>query len=281
MVLGQRESEFEYIRKLVHEQAAIVLEDSKVYLVDARLTPLAEREGYESLAELVATLRTQPSYSPLVKSVIEAMTTNETSFFRDIAPFEAFTKEVLPTVIKANEDHRQINLWSAACSSGQEPYSILMSLRENFPELDDWHTTFYATDLSSEMCERTRNGVYSQLEVNRGLPARLLVKYFQRRGMKWQVKDEIRNLLDVKEMNLIQPWHAMPRLDVAFIRNVMIYFNTDTKRQILSKLKRILRPGGYLFLGGAETTLGVDESFERVPYPNASCYRFTDQGSPR
>ena len=135
---------------------------------------------------------------------------------------------------------------------------------------------FTATDLSSEMCERTKKGVYSQLEVNRGLPARMLVKYFQRRGMKWQVKDELRDLLDVKEMNLIQRWPPMPQLDVAFIRNVMIYFDIDTKRQILSKLKRFLRPGGFLFLGGAETTLGVDESFQRVPFPNASCYRLTD-----
>ncbi len=276
MVVERHEPDFEYIRRLVHERAAIVLEDSKSYLVTARLTPLAEREGYKSLRELVEMLRTQPSYSPLVKSVVEAMTTNETSFFRDIAPFDALKNEVLPTIIKANANRRALNLWCAACSSGQEPYSVLMSIREEFPALADWQITFHATDISSEMCERTRKGVYSQLEVNRGLPAKMLVKHFSRRGMKWQVKDDLRKLLNVREVNLVQPWPPMPPLDIVFIRNVMIYFNITTKKEILVKMKKALRPGGFLFLGGAETTLGVDESFERVPYPNASCYRLKD-----
>ena len=276
MVVERHEPDFEYIRRLVHERAAIVLEDSKSYLVTARLTPLAEREGYKSLRELVDMLRTQPVYSPLVKSVVEAMTTNETSFFRDIAPFDALKNEVLPTIIKANANRRTLNFWCAACSSGQEPYSVLMAIREEFPELADWQITFHASDISSQMCERTRNGVYSQLEVNRGLPAKMLVKHFSRRGMKWQIKDDLRKLLSVKEVNLVQPWPPMPPLDIVFIRNVMIYFNITTKKEILFKIKRTLRPGGFLFLGGAETTLGVDESFERVPYPNASCYRLKD-----
>ena len=276
MVVEQREPDFEYIRRLVHERAAIVLEDSKSYLVTARLTPLAEREGFSSLQEMVQTLRKQSPYSPLVKSVVEAMTTNETSFFRDIAPFEAFRQEVLPAIIKSNTNKRQINFWCAACSSGQEPYSILIEIAEHFPELADWQITFHATDISSEMCERTRRGEYSQLEANRGLPAKMLVKYFTRRGMKWQVKDHLRNQIQVRELNLIQPWPALPPLDIVFIRNVLIYFNIATKRQILSKLKRVLRPGGFLFLGGAETTLGVDDSFERVPFPNASCYRLKE-----
>ena len=276
MGLTEREPDFEYIRRLVHERAAIVLEDSKSYLVTARLTPLAEREGYQSLGELVETLRKAPSYSPLVKSVVEAMTTNETSFFRDVAPFDAFRSEVLPAITKINASRRQLNMWSAACSSGQEPYSVLIEMREHFPELADWKVAFHASDLSSEMCDRTREGIYSQLEVNRGLPARLLVKYFRRKGMKWQVKDELRKLLVVQEVNLVQPWPSFPTFDVVFMRNVMIYFNVATKRDILARLRRILRPGGFLFLGGAETTLGVDESFERVPFPNASCYRLRD-----
>ncbi len=272
-MLNSREADFEYIRRLVHEQAAIVLEDSKSYLVTARLTPLAEREGFGSLGEMVQMLRQQSPYSQLVKSVVEAMTTNETSFFRDVAPFRALRQVVLPEVIKASSRRRSLNLWSAACASGQEPYSILIELKEGFPDLNDWDIKFHATDISSEMCERTRIGEYSQVEVNRGLPARMLVKYFERGGIKWQVRSELRDLLSIRELNLIQPWPSLPALDVVFMRNVLIYFNIATKRQILTKLKRVLRPGGFLFLGGAETTLGVDDSFERVPFANASCYR--------
>ena len=273
MVMNQPGPDFEYIRQLVHERAAIVLEDSKCYLVNARLTPLVEREGYSSIGELVEILRKQSPYSPLVKSVVEAMTTNETSFFRDIAPFDALRTEVLPRIITQNAHRKEINFWSAACSSGQEPYSILIDLKEHFAHLADWRVSFVATDISSEMCERTRKGEYSQVEVNRGLPAKLLVKYFSRRGMRWQVKDDVRQDLSVRELNLIQPWPNLPPMDIIFIRNVMIYFNIETKRQILMKLRRVLRPGGFLFLGGAETTLGVDEGFERLPFPNASCYR--------
>ena len=272
-MMNAPDPDFEYIRKLVHDRSAIVLEESKSYLVSARLTPLAEQEGFESLEEMVQILRRQSPHSALAKSVVEAMTTNETSFFRDLAPFEALRAEVLPSVVRNNANRRELNMWSAACSSGQEAYSILIALHEHFPELADWKITFYATDISAQMCERTRNGEYSQLEVNRGLPAKMLVKYFARRGIKWQVKDRLRKTLSVRELNLIHPWPALPPFDVVFIRNVMIYFNINTKRQILSKLKRALRPGGFVFLGGAETTLGVDDGFERVPFPNASCYR--------
>ena len=275
MALGQHEPDFEYIRRLVHDRAAIVLEDSKSYLVDARLTPLAKEKGFKSLGELVQMLREQPPHSPLIENVVEAMTTNETSFFRDIAPFEALRTEVLPAVIKSNSNRKELNLWCAACSSGQEPYSVLIDIKEHFPELDEWKVSFFATDISTKMCDRTKNGEYSQLEVNRGLPAKLLVKYFRRKGIRWQVKDSFRSALSVRELNLIQPWPPLPSLDVVFIRNVMIYFNIETKRQILMKLKRVLRPGGFIFLGGAETTLGVDDGFERVPFPNASCYRLS------
>jgi len=179
-------------------------------------------------------------------------------------------------VIKTNSSRRQLNLWSAACSSGQEPYSVLFEIEEHFPQLAEWNISFLATDISSEMCERTRMGEYSQLEVNRGLPAKLLIKYFFRRGIKWQVKPQFRQRLTIRELNLIQPWPNLPPIDIVFIRNVMIYFNIKTKRQILSNLRRVLRPGGFLFLGGAETTLGVDDGFERFPFPKASCYRLKD-----
>ncbi|MEM7677340.1 MAG: CheR family methyltransferase, partial [Myxococcota bacterium] len=160
MALNHHEPNFEYIRRLVHERAAIVLEDSKSYLVTARLTPLAEKEGFSSLAELVDLLRRQSPHSPLVKDVVEAMTTNETSFFRDIAPFDALRTEVLPAVIKSNTSRRQLNLWCAACASGQEPYSVLFEIEDHFPQLNDWKVSFWATDISSEMCERTRVGEY-------------------------------------------------------------------------------------------------------------------------
>lgn len=278
-MVAQAKPDFDYVRRLVEERAAIVLEESKNYLLTARLTPLAEREGFRSIGDMVRDLRSRPPHSQLHKSVVEAMTTNETSFFRDIAPFDALREKVLPEVIEHNQAERSLNIWSAACSSGQEAYSIAMILAEHFPQLAGWDVSIHATDISSEMVERTKEGIFSQLEVNRGLPARMLVKYFSRKAARWQVKEPLRARLRVQEANLIEAWPYFPKFDVVFMRNVMIYFNVETKRQILAKVRRVLKPTGFLFLGGAETTLGVDSSFERVPIANASCYELADKGA--
>lgn len=266
------ESDFDFLRRLVHERSAIVLEPTQSYLLEARLGPVAHKAGIPTVGELLRRLRLE-RYGPLHRSVVEAMTTNETFFFRDLAPFQALQKVVIPAILSNNAAGRQLSVWCAAASSGQEPYSVAMTLREHFPQLTQWKVELHATDLSDEMLERVRSGSYSQLEVNRGLPAQMLIKYFQRSGVRWTVKPELTSLLTVRKVNLIDPWPNFPLLDVVFLRNVLIYFDVETKKKILGRMKRVLRPGGYLFLGGAETTSGLEDDFERVNFANASCYQ--------
>ena len=265
-------SELKFISDLVRERSAIVLEPEKEYLVQARLEPVAKEHGLSCLDELVQKLRTTP-FGAIHKRVIEAMTTNETSFFRDIAPFEALKDTVLPDLIKKRETSRNLNLWCGASSSGQEPYTIAMVIREKFTTLGAWDTKLTATDISTEMLARCQEGKYSQLEVNRGLPAALLVKYFTKKGLGWQVNEDLRKMIEFKEMNLVGRWLPFPKLDVVFLRNVLIYFDVETKKQILKKIREYLRPDGYLFLGGSETTLNLDDAYERVALSGTSCYR--------
>ena len=266
------EAEFSYVRDLVYRQAAIVLEKEKNYLVEARLSPLVRRHGFKSLSELVAQMRRQPN-NGLSWYVVEAMTTNETSFFRDVHPFEILKKNVLPELIQRRAVLRQINFWCAAASSGQEIYTILMLMREHFPQLSTWKINFIASDISKEMLERCREGCYSQLEVNRGIPAPLLIKYFQKIGTEWQITEELRRLVDFRQINLAQAWPVLPSMDVIFMRNVLIYFDVETKKTILSQVKKVLKPDGYFFLGGAETTLNIDESFKRVQIDKTAYYQ--------
>ena len=265
-----RQADFDYIRERVEQLSGIVLEKNKVYLVEARLTPLLRRLGYTSIEQLTRELRKTPT-GELLTHVVEAMTTNETSFFRDGVVFETLRAAVLPELIRLNAMTRTLSIWCAACSSGQEPYSVLMLLRESFPQLATWQIRYYCSDISEEMLERTRSGIYTQHEVSRGLPAALLVKYFERRGLEWQVKPELRSMLDVRQVNLIGAWPKMPPIDVVMIRNVMIYFDVDTKKQILSRIKKVLRPEGYLFLGTAETPRMLDDSYARTA--NSACYQ--------
>jgi chemotaxis protein methyltransferase CheR len=268
-------SEFDFIKELVFSRSAIVLEPGKEYLVESRLVPVARDHGVESLAELVDTLRARPS-SALLEQVVEAMTTNETSFFRDVRPFEAFRSVVMPSVLEQRGTERTLTIWCAASSSGQEPYSVALLLAEHFPELADWDVHILATDLSREMVERTQAGAYSQLEVNRGLPATLLVKYFRRQGSSWTLDESIRSMVECREMNLVETWPALAPCDAIFLRNVLIYFDPETKRDLLDRAHRLLRPDGFLFLGGAETTLNLHEGYERVPFERAGCYRRID-----
>jgi len=257
------ELDFGYVRRLVQERAAIVLEPSKMYLVESRLLPLVHQHGFASLQELCARLRTDPS-SVLHRKVVEAMATNETSFFRDPPVFADLRETVLPRLIERNLPGRPIRIWSAACSSGQEPYSVAMLLREHFPQLAPDRLHLIASDLSLDVLARAREGRYSQLEVNRGLPAPLLVKYFEQRGVEWYVKEEIRRQVEFRELNLVEPWPPMPFVDLVLLRNVLIYFDVDTRKSILEKVRQVLRPDGYLLLGSAETTLTLDERFDRA-----------------
>ncbi|HET9772486.1 MAG TPA: CheR family methyltransferase [Acidimicrobiia bacterium] len=266
------EAEFTYISDMVRTRSAIVLEPGKEYLVEARLAPLVRELGLGSIGDLVAKLR-QPSGAVLAERVTEAMTTNETSFFRDVAPFQALRSTVLPEVIRARAAQRRLRIWCAASSSGQEPYSIAMTIADGFPELSTWDVQITATDLSTAMVERGRAGLYKALEVNRGLPAPMLVKYFTKVGVDYQLKPELCSMVTFSELNLIGAWPAFPTFDIVFLRNVLIYFDVDTKRTIIGRVKRLLASDGYLFLGAAETTMNIDDGFGRVPIERAGCYR--------
>jgi len=270
VVLSPADSQF--LSTLVRQRSAIVLEPEKSYLLLARLSPLARTEGFGSIEAMVAELRNQ-SFNGLHRKVVEAMTTNETSFFRDLHPFEALRTVVLPDLIRRRQEERRLTIWCAACSSGQEPYTIAMTILEHFPELAGWNVRILATDLSSDMVAKSRAGRYGQIEVNRGLPANLLVKYFEKKGMEWVVRPDVQRFCEFRELNLIEPWGPLPAMDVVFLRNVLIYFDVDTKRSILSNVRKVLPPWGYLFLGGAETTINLGDTFERVQYDRAGCYR--------
>lgn len=260
-MLGQ--AEFDFLRGLVRERSAIVLEPGKEYLVDGRISPLLREVGFPSAAELCSALRAAPR-GELERRVVEAMTTNETSFFRDVHPFDALRTRLLPELIEARASERKLRFWSNACSSGQEAYSLAMLLAEHFPQLREWDISILATDISREMVQRTSEGRYSQLEMNRGLPAALLLRHFQRAGTRWQVKPELRCLVQAREMNLVTAWPPLPRFDVIMLRNVLIYFDLETKRNILRRARQALRPDGCLFLGSTETTVMVDEAWARV-----------------
>ena len=223
--------DFSYLSQLMHERAAIVLEPGKEYLALSRLDPVAREMGVGSVAALVEVLRGEESSSALHDQVIDALTTNETTFFRDFNPFESMRSDVLPELIERKQRTRTLAIWSAGCSSGQEPYSIAMAIREYFPELLTWQLSILGTDISGSVLDRARRGRYGQLEVNRGLPAHLLVRHFTRAGMEWEIEEPIRRMVRFQRHNLVDAWPAMPPFDLVFMRNVMIYFDVETKRE--------------------------------------------------
>lgn len=264
--------DFDYICRLVQERSAIVLEAGKEYLVELRLKPLLRDCGVADMGAFVERLRNDRS-GTLQRQVVEAMTTNETSFFRDIHPFETLRKLILPELLRLRAGERTLNVWCGAASSGQEIYSLAMLLREHFPELLGWRVRLLATDISREMIQRCREGRYSQLEVNRGLPAAMLVKYFERVDMDWRLKETIRQMVEFREMNLAASWPGLPAMDLILLRNVLIYFDDATKRAILGRVYGALRGDGYLLLGGSETTLNLDARFDQVRLDRTLCYR--------
>ncbi len=263
---------FNYVRELVLERSGIALDESKGYLVETRLAPVARSYECNSIGELVNQMKGKV-YGRLHRATVEAMTTNETSFFRDIHPFESLRRDILPELVQKRSDSRTLNIWCAASSSGQEPYTLAMVVRQHFPQLANWKIKILATDISEEMIERARAGIYSQLEVNRGLPAQLLVRYFLKDGLAWRIKDEIRETVEFRVLNLTKPFPPLPAMDLVFIRNVLIYFPIKTKRQVLGEIAKTLQPDGYLFLGGAETTINIDESYKRSSFGKTVCYQ--------
>lgn len=265
-------SSFDYLAELVLRKSAIVLEPSKQYLVESRLLPIARAHGLSTLDELVVGLK-KPGAAMLVDEVIDAMTTNESSFFRDLHPFNALKSHILPELIAKRGKERVLNIWSNACSSGQEVYSIAMLIRENFPELAGWKVSLTATDISRQILDKAQSGVFTQTEINRGLPMPLVIKNFKREGVHWRINEDIRKMVNFKLMNLIEPWPtSLPKMDVVFLRNVLIYFNVETKKQILDKIHRVMQSDGVLFLGGAETTMNLNVKFDRRPFGAATGY---------
>ncbi len=263
---------FEYICTLVRDKSAIVLEPSKTYLVESRLNPVARANGLASIDDLVEALR-KPNSTKLTQAVIEAMTTNETSFFRDLHPFDALKSTIVPGLMEARSRERVLNIWSNACSSGQEVYTIAMLLKENFPDLGGWKVRLVASDLSTQILDKAREGIFNQTEVNRGLPLPMLLKYFQKNGLTWQIKEEIRKMVEFRQVNLVETFPQLPPMDIVFLRNVLIYFAPETKRDILQKVRKVMRPDGVLFLGGAETTMNLDVPFVREQVGKATVYK--------
>jgi len=261
---------FNYVRDLVRRESAIVLDTGKEYLVESRLTPLARAAGAADVNAFVASLKTR--FNPTTqRQVVEALTTNETSWFRDGAPFTLLRNDILPT-LAANRPGRQLRVWCAACSSGQEPYSVAMTALDT-PAVGGWKLEIVATDLNEEMVARARAGRYSQLEVNRGMPATSLVKHFTRDGVNWKIAPTLASTVSFRQLNLMRPFPAMGRFDVVFMRNVLIYFDLPTKRDILRRVAQVLAPDGYLFLGAAEMTMGIDDQWERLPTGRSSVYQ--------
>ena len=264
--------DYGYIRDLVRDQSALTLEPGKEYLVESRLDPLARAQGFSSFQQMVDSLRSGP-FSDLHRKVVEAMTNNETSFFRDARVFGMLTKSILPALVAERSAERSLSIWCAACSSGQEPYSLAMALREYSPSLGGWDIQIVASDMSRDVLARAKAGRYSQFEISRGLPASLLVKYFEQHGQVWEISPEIRRMVDFREINLIQSWSSLPGMHLILLRNVLIYVDMTTKKAILEKIGRALGPRGYLVLGGAETTTTLDDTFEPVSLEGAVCFR--------
>ena len=255
--------DYEFLRKLLKERSGLDLSSDKQYLVESRLIPLARKAGLPGIAELVQKMK--GGSDALTSEVVEAMTTNETFFFRDKIPFDHLRETVLPALIQARASRRSLRIWSAASSTGQEPYSIAMCLKEFAPALAGWRVEIVATDLSQGVLEKSRAGIFSQFEVQRGLPIQMLVKHFTQVGELWQLNADIRAMVQHRQLNLLQDFSHLGTFDVIFCRNVLIYFDQDTKAGVFDRLARALEPDGVLTLGAAESVVGISDAFR--PYP--------------
>ncbi len=257
-------TDFEFICQILRERSGLVLTNDKAYLLESRLLPVARKWKLATFDDLVRTIRTRMDEA-VIRDVVEAMTTNESFFFRDTKPFDQFKQLVLPALLKSRAAGRAIRIWSAACSSGQEPYSLAMILSEMGAQLAGWRIEIVGTDLSTEVLGRAKEGMYSQFEVQRGLPITMLVKYFAQVGDRWQINAKIRGMVQYRQFNLLQDPAVLGRFDVVFCRNVLIYFDQPTKTRVLNGVAKMMPEDGFLFLGGAETVLGITDKFQMVP----------------
>jgi len=256
-------ADYDFLRKLLKERSGLTLSDDKQYLAESRLLPLSRKAGLGGIAELVAQLRR--GAESLTVDVVEAMTTNETFFFRDRVPFDHFRESIIPDLIKARAARRSIRIWCAAASTGQEPYSLAMILKDFGAQLAGWRIEIIATDLSQEVLEKCKSGIYSQFEVQRGLPIQKLVTYFKQIGETWQINPDLRAMVQFRQLNLLHDFKHLGTFDVIFCRNVLIYFDQTTKIDILSRLAKVNEPEGCLFLGAAETVVGLTDAYKPCP----------------
>lgn len=262
---------FQFVRDLVHRESAMELEAGKEYLVETRLIPLARQAGDNDVDAYVRRLRTAGNRQNHA-SVVEALTVNETSFFRDIAPFQNLTNNLLPKLADARSAKRRVRMWSAACSSGQEIYSMMIAA-ENCPEVQGWRLDFLASDISPAMVERAKEGRFNQLEINRGLPAMHQTKYFVRDGNHWQVRQDMRDRLQAQVINLNRTLPPIGTFDIIFLRNVLIYFNETTRAAVYQRIKQVLAPDGYLILGGSESIRRTHTDWVNVGQGRMSVYQ--------
>jgi chemotaxis protein methyltransferase CheR len=266
---------YSFLQGYVERESGISLGADKLYLLKSRLQPLVEQERLKSLDELCARLQKAPSEA-LRRKVVESMTTHETLFFRDPAVFDMLRNELLPEIARTHKSDKTLRIWCAACSSGQEPYSLAMLLLES--GYGDWNIRILGTDISRQILERAAEGKYLQIEINRGLAATLLVKYFQRAGLDWQLKDQVRRMVQFAPFDLRQSPQTLGTFDLILCRNVLIYFEMDTRKKILAGFRGCLVPGAYLLLGASETTLSLDESFLRKPVGSSIVYQMPPAG---
>ncbi len=269
--------DFAFLSALIKDRSGLALGDDKLYLLNSRLLPIARSHGLETLEDLIKLIRRNGN-AALVSEIVEAMTTNESLFFRDMKPFDHFQKHALPVIMDALRSTKRFRIWSASCSTGQEPYSIAMMLKEDAGKLAGWRIEIVGTDLSKEVLEKAKAGLYSQFEVQRGLPVQYLTRYFAKNGDMWQIDSAIRAMVRYQPFNLLDRLGGLGHFDIVFCRNVLIYFDTETKTRILNSIQCLMPADGVLYLGGAETVLGVTDQFvplanHRGAYGPVSCVR--------
>lgn len=258
-----RTEDFEFLANLLKDRSGLMLTPDKVYLLESRLTPLARKRGLDTLDALIQKLRLSRDEG-LCVDVTEAMTTNESFFFRDNTPFDLFKNHVLPAMEKSRATQRRLRIWCAAASTGQEPYSLAILLRENWMKWQNWNIEIVGTDICTQVLEKAKAGTYSQFEVQRGLPIQMLIKYFTQEGDTWQLNSDIRNMVKFRSFNLLNNFAGLGSFDVIYCRNVLIYFDQETKKQVLERMRKVLASDGTLFLGAAETVLGITDALRPV-----------------
>jgi chemotaxis protein methyltransferase CheR len=256
--------DYKFFEQMLHRESGLAITQDKMYLLESRLMPVATRHKLQGLEGIAKKLR-EGADPELQRAVIEAMTTNETSFFRDNSPFNLLKDSVFPVMLKSRATVKYLRIWSAACSSGQEPYSIAMLLTEMAAAFAGWKFEILATDISQDILTQAKQGVYTQFEVQRGLPIHLLVKYFTQTGDKWQVKPDIKNMVTFRQANLLKDVPMMGAFDIVLCRNVLIYFDVPTKTRVLQGMRNAVKQDGVLVLGGTETVLGLSDEFRTNP----------------